>query len=1065
MDNRISFRSSYETESHVRYLETSGNALSVAEAKVSIAKALGLERDFARKFDLKLLNATERNKPLDDDSELILPGASLIVQRTLWRPVDEVLHEAQPFVKQWVHGDETVASAENAAGAARRLREEPHEAKAQLPKRFLCAHCGRLLENPMTVRCENSCSASVCKVCAETLLANGSPAPATCPVCQKPAVKSFIPNRTLASIINKIDLSTYDLPNVGTIKDERLIGSIKGKTVKEELGASSLEASPQAPPLVESPGYIFFVRPEQIQTVHSRSTLILPANIDELNKDVALSSTAISAYVFALGGGGTSLITPGTAVIKEIMYVGVSPPASPDEAKSPFTKITEESIASVSAGPSAGVVAAWYEKIPVSDRPAAFTICSLEWEVKFQQVLLLPGKAQPIAGIRAGAIQNRTKYGQYVEVIKLNQSQKQGVTARLSQEALFARMNRAASTHPTVSLSQQQPKGAISAAADRDVTPTSSTPVVVSPGVTGAPVASAVSGDYVFDATANAWMTVDRLNKRRYDSRSPSAATAAPAADLDPNAPAGSINSTPQWQVASQLRACFDSSSLFSNLQSPDSVTHWSLVNPLLPYVCQLPKLSHKAFQVIQALQMIALKRLVATENASEFLLSGLNEITGDFVLKPAPTPVVATPTPSKEVAEDPPVASQRSHRPPSVKPTKSSRPPDNNNPAPYMVFRRDHASSGAMPNMMFRPPLRPPIMMPHHQPYLPSYIQHPDPRPQVVQPMIYPGAMFNNPHVVQPMIFSPPRGLPQQIFDNPHAVQPLLFHHHHHHHYPRSGERETQGSEGDFYSGRKKEMPKDTEYDRRGKHDKYSYEKSAHEKPSYERASHEKPSYERASHEKPSYERASHEKLSYERPSYERPTHEKLVRGNRKNESAPPAKRRRHEPSLDGPLEEPPRTSRKEGSQSSGRRASPLVAPTRRGRRSPEWWQQSREGPRESHHRDATTHSTYHQSAREWSSRDVVARESSRDHHDAREAAARLFNASLPNQPFQDSQRQKRFESSQTAAPKVPRRRVSQSRHDRFVGSASSVPASNTEQSPGTMTTARKRPRNSLFT
>eukprot|EP01054_Gregarina_sp_Poly1_P002679 Gregarina_sp_Poly_1__2678@NODE_1734_length_3443_cov_48_343009_g1135_i0_p1_GENE_NODE_1734_length_3443_cov_48_343009_g1135_i0NODE_1734_length_3443_cov_48_343009_g1135_i0_p1_ORF_typecomplete_len1032_score163_39DWNN/PF08783_11/6_6e06zfRING_6/PF14835_6/0_00025Siva/PF05458_12/0_0043zfRING_10/PF16685_5/0_0029FYVE_2/PF02318_16/0_0076Baculo_IE1/PF05290_11/0_06Bse634I/PF07832_11/0_12DZR/PF12773_7/67DZR/PF12773_7/10Ubox/PF04564_15/1_4Ubox/PF04564_15/1_2e03FAM76/PF16046_5/2_2zfC3HC4_2/PF13923_6/2_2C1_1/PF00 len=1031
MDGRISFRSSYETESHVRYLETSGNALSVAEAKVAIAKALGLERDFARKFDLKLLNVANGNKPLDDDSELILPGDSLIVQRTLWRPVDEVKHEAQPFVQQWVHGQETTTQPRQA--------KEVSSVKTPLPKRYLCAHCGQMLDNPMTVRCENSCSASVCKRCAGQLLAHSTPA--LCPSCHQPAVKSFIPNRTLASIIAKTDFSVFQLPpNIHkskvALKREELTTSAAGDFPVTAGDGATTQAT------AESPGYLFFVRPEQIQTVHSESVLILPAGIEELNKDTSSSATSIAAYVFALGGGGTSLITPGTAIIKEIIFVGVS---KPDGQWSGCTRASEHP--RPSNGAFSSVVASWFEWM--ASVPSSYVICKLDWEVKFQTVLLLPGKAQPIAGIRAGA-SAKSKYGQAVEIIKLNQSQKQGVSGRLAQEALFARMNR-----PNQPDLGRLPVG-------QKPIPQDSTSVVP-------PSGAAVSGDYVFDATANAWMTVERLNRKRHERVEGEKSN--------------------QWQIASQLRACFCSTSLFSNIQSQDSISHWSLINPLLPYIGQLPELNEQSFKAIQSLQLIALKRLVASKKVSVDLLQGLHEVTADVfktrtesaskhVDLPTPVPVIVAgsvlPATGSTSSLDPqptgiPAQNTVQRTPaPRIRHQNQAYPPqESRTPSVQRVPTRSNEQAHLIPNMNPNKRIRqfPPTgMNPQHFPpqWIASQQPHRQPQQETLTPpvqrsrlLMYPGSVPDQTqHIMMEMNPNkrvrhyPPAGMNNQYYP-PHWIPPqqqlqqsplpfaqlpqvMMASHPQSSaasfpsnkapymlvvdrlHYVDSRESQHSVEPTEFYSGKEsmKTMQRNVEPVLPKPSDHRKQELLSKSLSSFQRR-----------------ESRTDSGISNRRRSPD-------VKG-----TDPPSKRRRHH---EGPAatDSVPSVDRRVADAGVTRDPGARAAPRRNSRNS--------EIRRISPPMPATTSRRRRQSLE----RRQPLREA-----DARQAAARLFNASLPSQSYTDGQRHKRFDTH-------ARRRVSHAPEETSTSPLGRAPSSKSEQSSNLASShTRKRPKNSLFT
>lgn len=222
----VSFRFTHETNDSFKILEFNSDKITVSDLKILIAKATGLEREFARKFDLTLsLISTDdasRNEPLTD-IHYVYPDSKIIVQRVAWHERPSIHHIAQT--------------------------ELPHEAweepewkkratKRPFPPEFICPLCHYVLDHPVVVRCVTKCGRSACRKCIEERFKERR----ICPFCQC-QVQNVIGNKALAAIVNQLKLDSFDdvpqrpIPNM--IKHQKSIESL----VKSESHIVPLESS------------------------------------------------------------------------------------------------------------------------------------------------------------------------------------------------------------------------------------------------------------------------------------------------------------------------------------------------------------------------------------------------------------------------------------------------------------------------------------------------------------------------------------------------------------------------------------------------------------------------------------------------------------------------------------------------------------------------------------------------------------------------------------------------------------------------------------------------------
>lgn len=191
--NRIFYRFVHETDDSFKPLEFTSYGITAADAKILVAKASGLEHEFARTFDLRLslyLGADILPKEIGADTELITGNAKIVVQRVPWRARHAIEHVA---------GQEQAA-----APVARPLRPFPTE--------YICPFCEKMLSQPVVIRCGAKCGKSACRNCVEDRFSSQE---RTCPVC-KGAIQSVIPNKALAAIISMLDLEEFEEPSAPT---------------------------------------------------------------------------------------------------------------------------------------------------------------------------------------------------------------------------------------------------------------------------------------------------------------------------------------------------------------------------------------------------------------------------------------------------------------------------------------------------------------------------------------------------------------------------------------------------------------------------------------------------------------------------------------------------------------------------------------------------------------------------------------------------------------------------------------------------------------------------------
>lgn len=205
----VSFRFVHETNDRFQLLEFDSDKISIADLKILIAKATGLEKEFARKFDIKVylfdssslssssspasssssedatLNDRQPSPPFND-SEFVFPGTKLLIQRVAWRARPDIEHTAQTELSE-------------------DRPSKKQDTKRSFPPEFVCPLCKCVLINPVVLRCSSKCGRSACRRCIEEKFKEKR----NCPFCNG-YVQTVIANKTLGELISKLDLSSFD---------------------------------------------------------------------------------------------------------------------------------------------------------------------------------------------------------------------------------------------------------------------------------------------------------------------------------------------------------------------------------------------------------------------------------------------------------------------------------------------------------------------------------------------------------------------------------------------------------------------------------------------------------------------------------------------------------------------------------------------------------------------------------------------------------------------------------------------------------------------------------------
>lgn len=204
----VYYRFVHETDESFKRLEFQGTSIMAGDMKILVAKSSGLEKEFARKFDLKLftaasspqsstLNATTTElTEIASDLTMIPVMSRIVIQRVLWQQKPVIEHVAsvdQPAP--------CLTAAATGTPQKRVLRPFPPE--------YLCPLCSSVLLHPVVVRCSSKCGLSACRKCVQDKLN----AKRVCPFCEG-RVQSVIANKALAAIVSRLDLAEFDVPKL-----------------------------------------------------------------------------------------------------------------------------------------------------------------------------------------------------------------------------------------------------------------------------------------------------------------------------------------------------------------------------------------------------------------------------------------------------------------------------------------------------------------------------------------------------------------------------------------------------------------------------------------------------------------------------------------------------------------------------------------------------------------------------------------------------------------------------------------------------------------------------------
>lgn len=320
--SRIYYRFTHETNESWKVLEFDSENIIVADLKILIARATGLEKEFARKFDLKLsLLSTDdlSHEEHVSDGQFVFPHSRLVVQRVSWHERPSIKHEAKTQLPTEAWQD-----------------SKDKKGKRPFPPEFLCPLCSGILVHPVVVRCTSKCGRSVCRKCVEDRFKEKR----QCPFCEG-QVQNVIANKALSTLIAQLDLDEF-------------INVVPPASIKQEA-----EFFPPSPsdtlPIEIAPEQI---KKEELDPPHEISTSTLLSNPLLKNLAAALStkrvqdsqtSPRLSSTCVSGSATPTSTFSPELPPIEQISTQAATnhkrkPPTEPlrpvESAKRPFHSST-----------------------------------------------------------------------------------------------------------------------------------------------------------------------------------------------------------------------------------------------------------------------------------------------------------------------------------------------------------------------------------------------------------------------------------------------------------------------------------------------------------------------------------------------------------------------------------------------------------------------------------------------------------------------------------------------------------------------------------------------------
>lgn len=208
----VHYRFLHETDESFKPLEFEGDSIVAGDMKILVAKATGLEKEFARTFDLKLFltssplphtgaGTSEGLKEVEADSVFIPLNSRVVVQRVLWRHRPTIEHVAS--VNQSAHPG---ASANDVTPST---IPDKHRTLRPFPPEYICPLCSLVLTHPVVVRCASKCGLSACRNCVQQKLSEKR----ACPFCQG-RVQSVIANKALAAIVSRLNFDDFQRPSL-----------------------------------------------------------------------------------------------------------------------------------------------------------------------------------------------------------------------------------------------------------------------------------------------------------------------------------------------------------------------------------------------------------------------------------------------------------------------------------------------------------------------------------------------------------------------------------------------------------------------------------------------------------------------------------------------------------------------------------------------------------------------------------------------------------------------------------------------------------------------------------
>eukprot|EP01070_Trichotokara_eunicae_P011318 Trichotokara_eunicae@DN7082_c0_g1_i1.p1 len=203
----VVYRLAHE-KSFERQLGLATSSATVAELKIVLAREVGFEKEFQKKFDIAVSVEGPKGKLelLEDDCDIVPAGSRIVVKRVPWNILNRIEHTAK---KVLIDVDSLEFTGYN------------NKKKKSCPEDYVCHICKGLLEEPALVRCQKECNASVCGPCLDFYLQEFD----VCFICNLPLIGTIV-NKTLERMISAVNWDEYQVPQAKT--------ELKQEIIKEE---------------------------------------------------------------------------------------------------------------------------------------------------------------------------------------------------------------------------------------------------------------------------------------------------------------------------------------------------------------------------------------------------------------------------------------------------------------------------------------------------------------------------------------------------------------------------------------------------------------------------------------------------------------------------------------------------------------------------------------------------------------------------------------------------------------------------------------------------------------